>query len=230
MDKPTAFSPFPKRDKTSWSRIIFSAIVFSSIVVNCFVPRFFIGALNPEFFSNVLKTQTIVFEYFSFAALPLDIVNSLFSQNKASADPAKARPASGKKTAGSSHSEFNFISVEKVQNALRALNSAFLCEAAFSTVPLYSVKLADNSLDPPRGAFACMVGVFLTCFFLLPRSSTNDAAIILANRTGYYTRFDRSNRVFLLYGKNAPVSKDLIYFPDGREDGAFPAGAYHEIH
>ena len=246
MDRSKASSLFPRKDKTSSSRIILSTMVFISIVVNCLVPRFFIGSLDPEFFSGVLKTQAVVLEYFSFSALPLDIVNSLFSGNRASSDTSKTKPASKKDTAGKTPSEFNFISVEKVQNIQRALSSVFFSDAVCAAVPLYSLTLSNNSLDPPWGACASIFCVFLMCVFLLPRSDVAAAAIIVANSGGSYTRFDRSNRVFLLLGKPALLSglsgptrcrgmryagfsvfdlmqlilKDFIYFPDGRKDMA----------
>ncbi len=213
-------------EKIMLIRLLFSAAVFFSIILNSFIPRFFAGSFDNNLFSRFFQSQTIVFEYFNFTSVPIDIVNHLFANNSGSAVSDKNKTPKKEKNS-SSVSEFNFISCQTAASLSANLSQNLVNIYSSLLIPMCSVSLAESSLDPPWGRMGVLL-FSMFCFFLLPRSSINDAYIAIANRACHITRFEKSNRVFLLLNMPFPKksagnlppfpAKDFIYFPDGRTE------------
>jgi len=229
MERRGKYASSFNENKRSSARIIFSAIIFFSFIINLLVPRFFVNSLNLEFFEKIIQSQTIVFEYFSFTKLPLEIVNSLFSTNRSCLDlKAKCTPGSKKKPANSGCGDFSFISIKRIQNIMKNPGIAHWGLTISAALPICLSGLPkSNSSSHPIGALAVFLSILLY-ISLLPRSSLNDSAVISGSFAGFYTRFEKSNRVFLFNANNNAnlflnirkvASKDFIYFPDGRENG-----------
>lgn len=204
-----------------WKYLV-SAMVLLCMVTNCIVPRFAVGSIDPDLFSKILKSQTALFEYFSFSALPLDIVNSLLSKNAPINSTDEATPVQKKTDSKGTSHEFVFISVQLQTTLVKPLaqKSVNLVVSSVSGVSQAYLLLKD-SLDPPRHGSQGFYLLFLLCFFMLPRSSVNDAYAVIVKRIAHTTRFECSNRVFhLSRGLTLPAKRD---WPIRLRGLAFPA-------
>lgn len=162
-------------------KILAGLIVFC-IFFNGFVPRFAIDADDNNTLSQIIASQSILLQFFSFSSLPVKIVNDLVANavNPLAAKNGKL-PKKDHRNSSNSASDFSFISLDKKTNSGRFGYDRSMPQMENSCV-VSSVSrhfalpgILINYLPGECSVFL----IFLLLFIMLPRSalSENNSAI-----------------------------------------------------
>ncbi|MCX5782782.1 MAG: hypothetical protein NT145_08840 [Elusimicrobia bacterium] len=208
------------------------------LILNSSIPGFFVTAFDYGQFQKVIKFQSVMFEYFSFSVIPIKILGSMFQDRT-----VNSAQKSDRKTSPYSNMSLANIGVNQITGKYNGQRIWNFTQASYPvTFASLFASLKQNCSDPPISPVA-FLGLFMICFFLLPRSNVNDAYASILNRVLGGTRLDRSSRVFYFpvnsgtqylipagfYNKQLGFSgikycvpmffayKDFLYFPDNSD-------------
>lgn len=166
-----AFSTMSLRTK------LLAVLVVFSFFINGFVPRFSIDVNECVAVSNVLASQSTLLQVISFSALPLKIVNDMFSE-KSVPSPEKSAH-SGKddpRNTSNTSVDYSILSCGTNANASRLAGDLQGRDILLKAVCGISLALARSPAlaegIPPGERYVFLILVLF--FFLLPRSSVGD--------------------------------------------------------
>ena len=139
-----------------------------------------IGQRDSELICRIIQSQETLLEFFSFATIPLKIVNKLYSRNvKALSDDARQGGETRKEQKSGATGEFHFISLGK--NAGVKLSRIGLAERI-------EQKILTRSFSPVLNPVFFIDECQDDCFFhfirniiFLPRGSTKGEDVALAS-------------------------------------------------
>ena len=178
---------------------ILAVMIVLSILVNAFIPRFAVSQDDLSTLSQIIDQQSTLLRFFSLSSLPLDIVNQLFADSQVSSGSIQTGKSEKKKEhKTNTQSDFSIISLEGAGNIGKS-GSQRLAGKDISVSLAEITGFMQNSIRgspihvSPHPFIFCII---LILFFLLPRSSVNDAAAIM-NRSRVYTQLGKPSWVFL---------------------------------
>lgn len=176
------------------ARILAGLAVFC-ILLNGLVPRFSIQARDYAVLSRIIKTQSILLQFFSFSSIPSRIVGELMGN---AALPQREHKGSQSQNSANTSTDFSIRSGELKPTDSRQAGLVQPCDAGvmpgISSAIHFAVERLGSPVAPPAGGMLCLL--LLLC--LLPRSNIDDNAI-LAFAKHCCARFAVLNRVFYFY-------------------------------
>jgi len=188
------FSVAPMREKA------LAVFVVLCIFVNALVPKFSIDAKDYSTLCRIMKSQTVLFEFFSLSNLPVKIVNELFTE-RGGVSPLARKKAPKDDTSNTSNTSSDF---SITGSGLRDVSARYSAQRGFdlngsgaALLCKYLNALPEaHSSAPPGMCFSLMI--VLMFFFLRARSALPDAAAIFSFATNR-AQFRKMNWVFSLY-------------------------------
>ena len=171
------------------------------IFANILVPRFSIREDEYSTLRKIMRSQSVIFEFFSFSNLPVKIVNELFSRrNGVQPLPHKKAPQNDAKNTSNTSSDFSITTsnVKDISGRYSSQRGQAL-DGSLAAVFLknQSVLSGWHESGAPPGVYFAFITV-LMFFFLRARSALPDASAIFM----YFGILDPAynlSRVFYLH-------------------------------
>jgi hypothetical protein len=158
-----------------------AVFVVLCILANSLVPRFSIGAKDYSMLCRIMKSESVIFEFFSFSNIPVKIVNELMSRRGGMQPLApKKAPKDDTKNTSNTSSDFSITS-----SNLKDASARFSSQpgsnfngnaAAVFRENLSGLPGSNASGAPPWACFAFLI--ILMFYFLRARSALPDAYAI----------------------------------------------------
>ena len=190
--------------------IVLAVMIVFSILVNAFIPRFAVSQDDLSTLSQIIEQQSTLLRFFSLSSVPLDIVNQLFAESRVVPNGLQSGKTEKKKEhKTNAQSDFSIISLEGAGNIGKSGAQRLAGKdmgVLFSEISGFlqnSIRGSPINISPHPFVFC----VILILFFLLPRSSVNDAAAIMT-RSRVYTQLGSPSWVFLFPNNNASGRKN----------------------
>jgi len=181
------------------------------ICANALVPKFAIDAKDYSTLCRIMKSQSALFEFFSFSTLPIKIVNEIFNeQRNASAASRKKAPKDDTSNASNTSADFS-ITGAAFENVSRFLPQRCADFGGGGAPAVFAGQLSvlPAGADPGNPPVVPLVtAILLMFYFLKARSALPDAAIIMPANSKKKSRFAVANRDFSLSIK--PVKADSL--------------------
>lgn len=201
---------FAGRDSYSpFKNSILAVMIVFSILANSFIPRFAVSQDDLNTLSQIMEQQSALLRFFSLSAIPLNIVNELFAASQVSTGVQANKSEKKKEHKANTLSDFSIISLEKAGNfgkpGIQRLAGKDI-GVSYSGITGFSqnnIRGSPPTISPHPFIFC----IILILFFLLPRSSVNDAAAFM-NRVSVYTQLGFPSWVFLFPTNNVSGRKN----------------------
>ncbi|MCX5782212.1 MAG: hypothetical protein NT145_05860 [Elusimicrobia bacterium] len=190
--------------------ILLQLVLMPFLVCNVIFPKNISLEIDYSTLADLLKSQSTIFEYSSFAVLPLKIVQELFDQHGLAKTSSKESRKEDKKQSNTSNDLFTFSVFKTVKkdscfkkNWQNSLN--YHIKSYFSGVE-NNYKRFDEHSSGGLGIFL----LILICILLLPRGSIEDYCMSLI------CRFENTakrlfGRVFFIYPVRGKGERSLIF-------------------
>ena len=190
---------------------ILAVMVVLSILANALIPRFAVSQDDLNTISQIIEQQSTLLRFFSLSSVPLNIVNQLFADSQVSSVGVQSNsPAKKKEHKSNAQSDFSIISIEGARSAGKSGVQRLTGKDISVTLSEIS-GFAQNSIRgspinvSPHPFIFCIIVIL---FFLLPRSSVNEAAAVIMNRVRVYTQLGFPSWVFLFPINNVSRRKN----------------------
>lgn len=162
-----------------------AVFVVLCIIVNALMPRFAIDANDYSTLCQIMKSQSVLFEFFSFSTIPVKIVNELFNEQRNEMQPlaGKKSPKNDTSNASNTASDFSITAsgFKDVSNRGYSQKGSAFGGNAVAVYRNYTGALQDDfASGAPPGIWFGLFAV-LMFFFLRARSALPDAAAVIYN-------------------------------------------------
>jgi hypothetical protein len=177
-----------------------AVFVVLCIFANALVPKFALDAKDYSTLCQIMKSQSALFEFFSFSTLPIKIVNEIFNEQRgASAASQRKAPRDDTSNASNTSSDFS-ITGAAFQDVSRFLSQRGADFGGGGALAVFAKNLSvlpgSDSGNPP--VIPLIAFILLMFYFLRARSALPDAAIIMPVKGSKISRLVTASRDFSL--------------------------------
>ena len=178
-----------------------AVFVVLCIFANALVPKFAIDSKDYSTLCQIMKSQSVLFEFFSFSSIPVKIVNELFNEQRGVMQPLAQKKAPKNDTSNTSNTASDFsISATNIRDASVKFLSQRVHDLEGNVASVFSKYFSappdTRSSGAPPGVYLGFIAL-LMFYFMRARSALPDAAVI-NSLSIYRTQFKNLNWVFSL--------------------------------
>ncbi|MFC1501562.1 hypothetical protein ACFL58_03850 [Elusimicrobiota bacterium] len=203
MLKNGALSTIADRNFSRARKMRFLAcLVVFCIAFNALVPRFSIGASQVDFLSKVVQCESAVLDFFTLYSLPMKIIDKLFPDKNTLTASKNQNNTEKSRNGTNASSDFSIFGVDNVNNWKYSSQRTVGTEWELEKMTAGILVVASSNPMLPKIWQIYMALLLLMCFFMLPRSSIDDAYITYLKNNKLVTQLRTLSWVFHLYRRN----------------------------